>query len=131
MPETRLQAAGGLHQHRQSLGQRGETLAVAYLLRQGYVIVARNWRCPAGEIDIVARDGDCLVFVEVRTRSGQAYGTPEESITPRKQAKMVEVAQTYLQVTGEEEADWRIDVVAIEVDRSGNAKRVNLIQSAI
>ena len=131
MPQSRVQAPSGLHRHKQSLGQRGEALAAAHLLDRGYTIVARNWRCPAGEIDIVARDGDCLVLVEVRTRRGGAYGTPEESITPRKQAKMVEVAQTYIQLEGQEDAAWRIDVVAIEIGPRGEIARLNHICNAV
>ncbi len=77
---------------RKRLGQRGEGFAVAHLEKRGYVVRGRNWRCPAGEIDIVAEDDDCLVFVEVRTRRGREYGTPEESVIPGKQAKLVEVA---------------------------------------
>jgi putative endonuclease len=131
MPQSRVQATGGLHRHKQSLGRRGEALAAAHLLHQGYVMVARNWRCPAGEIDIVARDGDCLVLVEVRTRRGGAFGTPEESITPRKQAKMVEVAQTYMQMEGQENAAWRIDVVAIEIGPRGETTRLNHLCNAV
>jgi putative endonuclease len=131
MPQSCVQPTDGLHRYKQSLGQRGEALAAAHLQGRGYTIVARNWRCPAGEIDIVARDGDCLVFVEVRARRGQAYGTPEESITPRKQAKMVEVAQTYMQMEGQEDAAWRIDVVAIEIGSRGETARLNHICNAV
>ena len=66
----------------------------------GYRVIARNWRCAAGEIDIVARDGPVLAVVEVRTRRGRPYGTPEESLTARKQRKLVELGQTYVQETG-------------------------------
>ena len=85
---------------------------------RGYVVRERNWRCPAGEIDIVAQDGDCLAFVEVRTRRGRKYGTPEESVTPAKQAKLVELAQTYLQEHCWD-GDWRIDVAAVEMTPGG------------
>jgi hypothetical protein len=68
-------------EYKRQLGRRGEDLATAYLRQQGYVILARNWRCPVGEIDIVAREGEILAFVEVRTRRGDRFGTPEESIT--------------------------------------------------
>lgn len=116
---------------RRKLGRRGEQVAAAYLQRLGYTILERNWRCPLGEVDIVARDGDCLVFVEVRAwRPGQ-YGTPEASITPRKQSKMLEVAQSYLQAAGLDDVDWRIDVVAIEMDRVARVKRLNHIRNAV
>ena len=115
---------------RKRLGQRGEDLAVAHLEKRGYVVRERNWRCPAGEMDIVAEDGDCLVFVEVRTRRGRKYGTPEESVTPAKQTKLVEVAQTYLQER-DWEGDWRIDVVAVEMTTGGKLLRVELIKNAV
>jgi putative endonuclease len=115
---------------RKRLGQRGEDLAVALLEKRGYVVREHNWRCPAGEIDIVAEEGGCLVFVEVRTRRGREYGTPEESVTPAKQAKLVEVAQTYLQGHSWE-GDWRIDVVAVEMTSTGKLLRVELIKNAV
>jgi putative endonuclease len=118
--------------YKRKLGQRGEEIAAGYLREQGYTILARNWRCPAGEVDIVAREGETLAFVEVRTRRrGSRLGTPEESVTPRKQARMVEVAQTYLQEAGLGDVAWRIDVVAIEVGRRGEVTRLNLIRYAV
>ncbi|MGQ9502189.1 MAG: YraN family protein [Anaerolineae bacterium] len=116
---------------RQKLGRRGEQIATIYLQRQGYVIVEHNWRCPLGEVDVVARDGDCLVFVEVRTWRPGLYGAPEASITPRKQSKMLEVAQSYLQAANLDDVDWRIDVVAIEMDRVARVKRLNHIRNAV
>jgi len=115
---------------RKKLGQFGENLAADHLKRRGYVIHQRNYRCPVGEMDIVAEDGACLVFVEVRTRRGREYGTPEESITAAKQVKLVEVAQTYLQEHGWE-GDWRIDVVAVEMTSGGKLLRVELIKNAV
>jgi len=115
---------------RKKLGQRGEGLATAYLEQRDYAVRERNWRCPAGEVDIVAEDGGCLVFVEVRTRRGAEFGTPEESVTPAKQAKLVEVAQTYLQEHSWE-GDWRIDVVAVEMTSGGKLLRVELIKNAV
>jgi len=117
--------------YKQRLGQRGEEIAVGYLRQQGYTILTRNWRCPVGEIDIVAREGETLTFVEVRTRRGDCFGTPEESITLAKQAKLVELAQSYLQEAKLEEVDWRIDVVAIEMGKRGEVKRVALIRNAV
>ena len=115
---------------RKKLGQRGEELAAAYLEKRSCVVRERNWRCPVGEVDIVAEDGGCLVFVEVRTRRGREYGTPEESVTSAKQAKLVEVAQTYLQEHSWE-GDWRIDVVAVEMTSGGKLLRVELIKNAV
>jgi putative endonuclease len=115
---------------RKKLGRLGENLAADHLERRGYVIRQRNYRCPVGEMDIVVEDGDCLVFVEVRTRRGREYGTPEESITVAKKAKLVEVAQTYLQ-EHDWPGDWRIDVVAVELTRGGRLERVTVIQNAV
>lgn len=126
---------------RRSLGQAGEELAARALQKAGLTIVARNWRCAAGELDIIARDrgpnfvtGEpnvaWLVFVEVRTRRGTAYGTALQSITPRKQAKLREVAAHYVQAvnwTG----PWRIDVVAVQMDRSGRLRAMEHIRHAV
>jgi putative endonuclease len=116
---------------RKRLGDWGEDLAARYLQERGHVIRARNYRYSnVGEVDLVAeRDGQ-LVFVEVRTRRGNAYGTPEESITPAKQARLAQVAQAYVQEhswTG----DWQIDVVAVELTRSGRLLRVTHIPNAV
>jgi len=81
---------------RQKTGRYGEALAERYLLKSGYKTVAKNWRCAAGELDIIARQGETLVFVEVRTRRSAQLGSPEESITPAKQAKLTELAYTFL-----------------------------------
>jgi putative endonuclease len=121
----------GTGDYKQQLGRRGEEIATSYLRRQGYTILARNWQCPIGEIDIVAREGETLAFVEVRTRRGHHFGTPEESITPAKQARLVELAQTYLQEMGLTDTDWRIDVIAIEMGRRGEVRRLNLIRHAV
>jgi putative endonuclease len=115
---------------RQRLGQRGEALAADHLLGKGYQIVARNWRCPGGELDLIARQGDCLVFVEVRARRGQAMGSPEESITAAKQARLIALADAYLQ-EHEWAGAWRLDVVAIELDRSGQLLRIDHYENAI
>jgi len=109
---------------RKSLGARGEQLAAQHLEREGYTILATNWRCTAGELDIIAQEGAILAFVEVRTRRGSAGPTPEQSITPAKQAKLIELAQTYLQEHHLTDTQWRIDFVAVEMDRRGVLRRV-------
>jgi putative endonuclease len=106
---------------RQTLGRWGEDQAIQHLRSRGCPIVARNWRCAAGEVDVIVQDGDCLAFVEVRTRRGRAYGSPEESITPKKLARMVAVAQSYVYEQGWE-GDWRLDVVAIELHAGHSPK---------
>ncbi len=79
---------------RHMLGKRGEQYAAQYLTEHGYTIRARNWRCRMGEIDLVTEKDEVLIFVEVRTRRGDRLGTPEESITPAKRAKLIAAAQT-------------------------------------
>ena len=113
------------------LGRRGEELAAQALTRQGYQIVARNWRCEAGEVDIVARKDGVWHFVEVRTRRGTDFGTPEESLTPPKQVRMVAVAEHYLAAHGLEDVDWRLDLVAVEMDRAGRLVRVEMIENVV
>jgi putative endonuclease len=77
-------------------GQRAENLAAALLERRGFRILARNWRRPEGEIDIIAQDEDCCVFVEVRARLGDEHGHPLEAVGPRKQARVIQAARMYL-----------------------------------
>jgi putative endonuclease len=108
------QKEGRMSETRRKLGQWGEEQAIHYLEVQGCQVVTANWRCAAGEVDIVALDGGCLAFVEVRTRRGQAYGSPEESITRPKLARMAAVAQAYVYEQAWE-GDWRLDVVALQV----------------
>lgn len=116
---------------RRKLGQAGERLAQEQLAGQGYQIVDRNWRDgPRGELDLIARDGDCLVIVEVRTRRGRRYGSAEESVTPRKQAQLQRLAEVYCAQTG-----WdgllRIDVVAISLSPQGDLVEINHIKDAV
>ena len=88
-------------------------------MASGVTIVDRNWRCPQGEIDVVAREGDELVFVEVKTRSGVGYGHPLEAITPRKLARLRRLAAAWCLAHPGERGRVRIDAVAVIVPRSG------------
>jgi len=126
-----MKSDGAMTDRRRSLGRAGESLAVRELGRRGYRIVRRNWRCSVGEIDIVAEIDGVLVFVEVRTRRGDAHGTPQESITPAKQAKLIETALTYLQEHVIEERDWRIDVAAVELSERGELLGIDVIENAV
>lgn len=95
-------------------GRLGESAAAVYLQHSGYRLLERNWRCRTGEIDIVARHGDKLVFVEVRTRrAGGGFGTAAESVDTRKQRKVTAAAQVYLHMKGLHESPVRFDVIAI------------------
>ncbi|MDZ4178910.1 MAG: YraN family protein [Coriobacteriia bacterium] len=97
------------------MGQRGEDAASAYLERVGMSIVERNWRDKAGEIDVVALDGETLVFVEVKTRRSASAGTPEESVSPTKQKRLTRLARIYVDRAGLTECEIRFDVIAILV----------------
>jgi putative endonuclease len=101
---------------RSEVARRGEDAAAAFLTRIGMDVLERNWRCSAGEVDIVARDGDALVFVEVKTRRSERAGTGEEAVSPTKQRRIVKLAEAYLRDCGiEERPEVRFDVVAIRV----------------
>jgi putative endonuclease len=100
---------------RKRLGERGEDAAVAFLERTGMTIVERNWRCPAGEIDIVALDGETVVLCEVKTRRTASKGTPEEAVTPAKCRRYAKLAAAYLQHAGIEPVSVRFDVITLLV----------------
>ena len=116
---------------RQGVGRLGEQLACASLSERGYDIVERNWRCARGEIDIVARDGQCWVFAEVKTRRGRGAGLPEDGLTRRKAERLTELAQIYLHEHALGQVDWRIDLVAIELDRQGRVRRLTVVPCAV
>ncbi len=116
---------------RKSTGALGEKLAQDFLKKKGYNILEANYRCREGEIDIVARQKDCLVFVEVRTKSNLEFGTPEESITTTKMRHLERAAQYYRQNHDKLPDSWRIDLVAIELDVNNKPKRIELIENAI
>ena len=90
-----------------------------------------NYRSPEGEIDIVARQKDYLVFIEVRTKKSLAFGSPEESITPTKMEKLKTVAAYYQQTHDNLPSSWRIDVVAVELDSKEKPSRIELIENAV
>ena len=115
---------------RPALGRRGEDLAAEHLRKRGYRILDRNVRTRYGEIDIVAQDGDCLVFVEVRTMAS-AMMAPEESVTRRKQRQVASLALRYLEERGKLEADWRADVIAIEMGPNGSTARLEHYVNAV
>ena len=98
--------------HNQRIGKWGEEAAAAYLAKRGYEVVARNARTPYGEIDIVAKQADITIFVEVKTRTSNKMGLPEDSVTLRKQAHMLACAEHYAVENAIDH--WQIDVVAVE-----------------
>lgn len=104
-----------------AVGQYGERVAVAHLEQAGMVVLARNWRCPLGELDVVAMDGPCLVAVEVKTRRSLAYGHPAEAVTRAKAARLRRLVAQWLADHDVRVESVRIDVVAILRPRSGPA----------
>ena len=115
---------------RRETGILGEKLAAEFLRGRGYQIVETNYRCPEGEVDIVARHGDFLVFVEVRTKRSKQFGSPEESITPVKKERLRLVAARYREAHDDLPEQWRIDVVVVELGR-GRPTRIELIENAV
>ncbi|GAB3673826.1 YraN family protein [Angustibacter aerolatus] len=105
-----------------AVGRYGEDVAARHLVEQGYEVVRRNWRCEHGEIDIVARDGGCLVVCEVKTRRSTRFGLPVEAITWRKLGRLRRLAGCYLAVSGSHSAGVRIDVVSVLCQPRGAAQ---------
>jgi putative endonuclease len=109
-------------QARRALGRYGEQLAARYLTERGIAVIDRNWRCAHGELDLVARDGDCLVFCEVKTRRSVRFGDPLEAVTWSKATRLRRLAVAWLQVHDERGARIRIDVIAILRPPHGRAQ---------
>ncbi len=107
------------------VGNKAENIAASYLRDNGYKIILRNYKCKLGEIDLIARDGECLVFVEVRSRSSQKYGAPEQSITGAKRKRLQKLAQYYMCRELHKEVFCRFDLVGIEFDEHEKLLRLN------
>jgi len=116
---------------RKELGAVGEKLARNFLKKKGYRIRQTNFRCREGQIDIVAERKGCLVFVEVRTKTGSSFGSPEESVTAAKKEKLIATALSYLDSHQNLPDNWRIDFVGVELDQNGRATRIELIENAV
>jgi len=95
------------------LGRMGEDAAAQFLQSQGHTILVRNWRCRSGEIDIVSRDGDCVVFTEVKARAGAGFGSPGEAVGPIKQRRLRTLAAQWLREADRWAPSVRFDVVAV------------------
>lgn len=125
---------------RKNFGASAERVAALRLEQNGYNILARNVRTRYGEIDLIAEDADGIAFVEVKARRGRGYGAPEEALTPRKQLKLIQLAEAFIAenenvilngVKNLSNKSWRIDVVAIELDKSGKLIRLDIIKNAV
>jgi putative endonuclease len=117
---------------RKNFGASAERVAALHLEQNGYRMLARNVRTRYGEIDLIAQDADGLAFVEVKARRTRAHGAPEEALTPRKQLRLVQLADAFIaEHEMFQETAWRIDVVAIELDKTGKLIRVEVIKNAV
>ena len=115
------------NQGRIALGAYGERLAARHLTGRGMVVLDRNWRCDAGEIDLVLRDGDVLVVCEVKTRRSDVCGSPHEAVTPDKLARLRRLAARWVAEHGVHPRDVRIDLVAVLQPRRG-ASRIDHVE---
>ncbi|KUO74907.1 MAG: hypothetical protein APF77_06510 [Clostridia bacterium BRH_c25] len=111
------------------LGAFGESMASAYLTECGYRVLERNFSCKAGEIDIIAIQGDTVVFIEVKSRSSVKYGQPSEAVSIPKQRKIVKTALYYMQKNKLLDYMCRFDVIEILFDEENN-QQINLIKDA-
>jgi len=105
----------------QPFGRYGEQLAVNHLQAAGYAIITTNWRCPLGEIDIIAQKDNVLVFVEVRSRHAETTEASFESVNIRKQTKLAALANDYINAHKLDDMVWRIDVIGVAIPHTGNA----------
>ncbi|MDD4238657.1 MAG: YraN family protein [Desulfotomaculaceae bacterium] len=115
---------------RKLLGRQGEDAAARYLEKNNYQVLCRNYTCRLGEIDIVARERDFIVFIEVRSRSSDDYGLPQESVTNRKKMKLRQLAWHYLKAVGQTNASCRFDVIAVLFAGEGRVKKLEHIENA-
>jgi putative endonuclease len=113
---------------KQKFGQKGEEIAVRHLKKEGYKIIATNYRTKLGEIDIIAQDKDTIVFAEVKTRRSVQFGNPKQAVTIQKQKKISMVALYYLKATGQSTARARFDVVGVISNR--DKPQVEIIKNA-
>lgn len=122
---------------KKSLGNFGEKITAERLYEYGYRLIETNWRCELGEVDIIAWHDKCLTFIEVRTRRGSSAGTPEESVTPAKQRRLVQLVEAYLQLHPDlqnaqgEFPPCRIDLAAVEFDTAGHLIRLQIRKNII
>lgn len=124
----KIDSNAAMTQERISIGKKGEEIAAAFLLKEGYRVLERNFTCSMGEIDIVALHSGSLVFVEVKTRRSNRFGLPEEAVNRRKQHQMTKAAQAYISKKKLFNAPARFDVVAVTL--SGETSEVRIIRNA-
>ncbi len=115
---------------RKAIGRQGETAARAYLERRGIRIVVENFVCAAGEIDLIGRERDTLVFFEVKTRTSDAFGPPHLAVHHQKQRQIVRVAQWFLAERRSSDIACRFDVLAVTFPENGGAPRIDWVRNA-
>lgn len=114
---------------KKSLGDFGEKIAEGYLKKHGYTILEKNYRTRFGEVDIIAKEGEIICFVEVKTRTGTDFGLPQEAVNFKKQNKIIRAALAYI-TENKFKGTWRIDVVAILIDKNKKTHNIELIRNA-
>ena len=114
---------------RAATGRAGEAAALEYLTRKGYVLITRNYRCRLGEVDLIMRQGEKLAFIEVRSRSGDGFGLPQESVRAEKVARIHRIAQYFLsyELKGSWKGEVNLEVVAVRFDPGGGLKKIEHI----
>ena len=129
--EDNLSLSSGVKDRRTAVGKAGEDAAADHLQQCGYVLVERNWRCRSGELDLIVRDGEAIVFVEVRSRTNPTrYGSALEAITPRKCRQVRDLAAIYLNQRKEHLRSIRFDVVAVTFNGDGTLLEMKHLQGA-
>ncbi len=111
------------------LGNYGETVAIQYLVGEGYDILAKNFKCRHGEIDIIAKKDDYIIFVEVKTRRSLSYGTPAEAVDRKKQMKYGKIASIYIRNERLFDSSYRFDIIEIYIS-SCDSYTINHIENA-
>lgn len=121
----------GLFGKRKALGAAGESAARRYLKKSGYQILARNYESPAGELDLICRDGDTIVFVEVKTRTSDDAGDPEDTITVAKMRQLTRVARYWLHAHGRPACPYRFDAVSVVMPPQGRPRIRHIVEAFI
>ena len=122
------EGSDNLTKERLDLGSLGERLALKKIKRMGYKCIEKNYRCSLGEIDLIAKDRDCLVFIEIKTRRGRTIGYAKEAVTPKKIRQISKVALTYMKANNCCDTKARFDVIAVNI--KGDRKEIEIIKDA-
>jgi len=116
---------------RHTLGSLGESIAAIFLEKKGYTVLERNWRTPYGEIDLIAKENNVVIFVEVKTRASSTLGPPEISITPGKEEHIRSAAEYFIQQHPELINDWRIDAITIQIQANNSPPLIDHFENVI